>query len=41
MSITGRDSSTTTLDVESEINPFTLNDLQILPIGQPAAWLDS
>ncbi|MCH7926129.1 MAG: hypothetical protein IIC51_11395 [Planctomycetes bacterium] len=40
MSITGRDSSAATLDVESEIYPFTLNDVQILPVGQPAAWLD-
>ena len=40
MSIIGRDSSVATLDVESKIYPFTLNDVQILPVGQPAAWLD-
>ena len=40
MSITGRDSSVATLDVEGTIDPFNLNDVQILPIGQPVAWLD-
>ena len=40
MSITGRDSSVATLDLEGTIDPFNLNDVQILPIGQPAAWLD-
>jgi len=40
MSITDRDSSVATLDAEGKIDPFTLNDVQILPVGQPAAWLD-
>ena len=40
MSITGRDSSAATLDMDGDINPFTLDDVQILPVGQPAAWLD-